>query len=589
MSGTPFVYKIQDNRESLMNFRNEMLEKKDSIKSIILDYPTVYIHCCQIDEQYEVYVGETSNIIKRTCQHYDVAKNETKDSWQKEFMKKSSELFIIGYEHFNKSLTLDIENKLMLYLTGVKCLKKIYNTRGNDQNKYYTSDEMNRVFSKVWRLLNSYNAELFSSEGIIKDSALYKASPLHKLTDEQYEVKGRIIETVRQALRKSEVGQVVFIAGEAGTGKSVLISSLFYDLVSNVEELDFEEAKCYLLVNHDEQLVVYQQIAEKLGLNKMDEDVVCKPTHFINTHPVGNMADVILVDEAHLLWTQGKQAYRGKNQLEDIKVRAKVVIVIFDEKQILRAEQYWEAKSLKKLEIEAKANHSYFELKEQLRMKADKNTVRWIRDFIDKGEIAAIPQDSNNYKIIICDTPNDLQKEIEKKASKKKTSLSRLIATFDWAYNDKKVPPNLQKYWEVSIGKWKLPWNKQLQPDKKERKQLKTLAWAEKPYTIGEVGSTYTIQGFDLNYAGVILGPSVKYRDNQVVLDWECSENRYAVQKRTMSDGSKQRFAEFLLRNEINVLLTRGVNGVYIYAHDDELRAALKKASMADRDVKVQN
>ena len=46
-----------------------------------------------------------------------------------------------------------------------------------------------------------------------------------------------------------------------------------------------------------------------------------------------------------------------------------------------------------------------------------------------------------------------------------------------------------------------------------EKRALKGLAWAEQPQTINEVGSTFTIQGFDLNYAGVILGPSVKYRN----------------------------------------------------------------------------
>ncbi|WP_235697653.1 DNA/RNA helicase domain-containing protein [Corynebacterium diphtheriae] len=35
----------------------------------------------------------------------------------------------------------------------------------------------------------------------------------------------------------------------------------------------------------------------------------------------------------------------------------------------------------------------------------------------------------------------------------------------------------------------------------------KELSWAEKPHTINEVGSIFTIQGFDLNYAGVIIGP----------------------------------------------------------------------------------
>ena len=30
--------------------------------------------------------------------------------------------------------------------------------------------------------------------------------------------------------------------------------------------------------------------------------------------------------------------------------------------------------------------------------------------------------------------------------------------------------------------------------------------WAESPHTLNEVGSTFSIQGFDLNYVGVIIG-----------------------------------------------------------------------------------
>lgn len=37
-------------------------------------------------------------------------------------------------------------------------------------------------------------------------------------------------------------------------------------------------------------------------------------------------------------------------------------------------------------------------------------------------------------------------------------------------------------------------------------------------------------------------------------------------------------YGETLLRNELNVLLTRGVNGLYVYAVDEELQNALKKA-----------
>ena len=132
----------------------------------------------------------------------------------------------------------------------------------------------------------------------------------------------------------------------------------------------------------------------------------------------------------------------------------------------------------------------------------------------------------------------------------------------------------------MMIGKWHKPWNGELKNElsKKEKRGIKDLAWAEQPQTIDEVGSTFTIQGFDLNYAGVILGPSVKYRDGKVIFDPSESRNDKAIRNRTLSDGSKKKFGEILIQHEVRVLMTRGVNGMYIYACDKELREALKKA-----------
>ena len=137
------------------------------------------------------------------------------------------------------------------------------------------------------------------------------------------------------------------------------------------------------------------------------------------------------------------------------------------------------------------------------------------------------------------------------------------------------------KYWEVIIGKWHKPWNRELesQLSRKEKRQINALAWAEQPQTINEVGSTFTIQGFDLNYAGVILGPSVKYRGGKIIFDPSESHNNKAIRNRTLSDGSKKKFGEILIQHEVRVLMTRGVNGMYIYACDEQLREALKQAA----------
>ena len=576
----PIIKQIKDSRDALDFFEKVSLPEEDEkTQDIIMNFPTVYIHNWQEAGDFEVYVGESNDIFKRTRQHYDAASDKSR--WQSKLLEKDASLFIIGHEHFNKSLTLDIENRLMHYMMSVDRVKHVYNLRDNPQTSYYPMEELDDIFGKIWVGLRKENKELFPSESAIKDSAIYKASPLHKLTKEQEKARDLIIHKVSNALKNNETRQLIFIDGEAGTGKTVLNSSTFYELYCQAEENN-RNLKCFLLVNHDEQITVYEQIAEKLGLIEKYGQVVGKPTTFINNHSKDEPVDVAFVDEAHLLLTQGKQSYRGKNQLNDIMDRARVTVVMFDENQILTTEQFWEAQILEQYRNQAKLEENHIVLKKQLRMQADPATMDWIDSFTKERRVKKIPNTFGGYAIKIFANPELLDLEIQRRAQESDSALSRVIATYDWQYSSNhKMEDQVMKYWEVLIGKWHKPWNRELESElsKKEKRDIKGLAWAEQPQTINEVGSTFTIQGFDLNYAGVILGPSVKYRDGKIIFDPTASKNEKAVRNRTLSDGTKQKFGETLIQHEVRVLMTRGVNGMYIYACDPELRAALLEAA----------
>ena len=576
----PIIKQIKDSRDALDFFEKVSLPKEDEkTQDIIMNFPTVYIHNWRESGDFEVYVGESNDIFKRTRQHYDAASDKSR--WQSKLLEKDASLFIIGHEHFNKSLTLDIENRLMHYMMSVERVKHVYNLRDNPQTSYYPMEELDDIFSKIWRGLRKENKDLFPTESAIKDSAIYKASPLHKLTKEQEKARDLIIQKVSKALENKETRQLIFIDGEAGTGKTVLNSSTFYELYCQAEENN-RNLKCFLLVNHDEQITVYEQIAEKLGLIEKYGQVVGKPTTFINNHSKDEPVDVAFVDEAHLLLTQGKQSYRGKNQLNDIMDRARVTVVMFDENQILTTEQFWEAQILEQYRNQAKLEENHIVLKKQLRMQADPATMDWIDSFTKERRVKKIPNTFGGYAIKIFANPELLDLEIQRRAQESDSALSRVIATYDWQYSSNhKMEDQVMKYWEVLIGKWHKPWNRELESElsKKEKRDIKGLAWAEQPQTINEVGSTFTIQGFDLNYAGVILGPSVKYRDGKIIFDPTASKNEKAVRNRTLSDGTKQKFGETLIQHEVRVLMTRGVNGMYIYACDPELRAALLEAA----------
>lgn len=567
----PMIKEYPYNNQGLKEL--EEGESREESK-IISRYPTVYVVNDKKKKKiYSVYVGETNNITKRTAQHlHDDPKS--REDWRELLESKTAKMYVIGHQHFNKSMTLDIENQLMLYLSSVENVKALYNRRSNDQDEYYPVNEVQDIFTQIWTQLHQKNSELFPAMDVLKDLAIFKASPFHKLTHEQLEAKNLIMERVNSSLDNDEEGQLIMVTGEAGAGKTVLLSNLFYDLVGYKKY--GHPLNVHIMVNHDEQVKVYREISKKLGI---DVNLVGKPTSFINK---GEKADVILVDEAHLLWTQGKQSYQGTNQLEDLRKLGKVVVIIFDQHQVLRSQQIVEAAQLQRMVGEALKSDNLIELKNQLRIDANESTIQWVRDLVDHQKVGKLQPDSK-YEIKVFDSPKDLENAIQIKNrsdldSHYANGISRLVATFDWTFSTGSKPSDGSLTWDVKIGDWRMPWNNQLKAKQKQSVSYRNLSWAERSETINEVGSTYTIQGFDLNYAGVIIGPSVKYRDGMIVFDPKAHANKDANQKRTLQSGKKRSFAEKLIRNELNVLLTRGVHGLYIYAVDPELREALKKA-----------
>ena len=646
-----------------------MLPENPAAESLIYGYPTVYVVYAQpdganeVDPSYIAYVGETNNIENRTSQHLK-ADPKVRPDWREfrelaENNPSSVRQFVIGHSHFNKSLTLDIENRMMQYLLGVDSIRSLNNRRTNPQGNYYTREELDEVFTRTWRKLNSLNPRLFPSERIIRDSALFKASPFHELTKAQLDAERDILESVFCARErfidaKTEFGDLILVRGAAGTGKTVLISHLFNTLLADSEDAgdssdpDAHPLQAFVLVNHKEQKNVYNQIAKKLGLQKRNDEVVLKPAQFINRRSEMTVSstgkskrdiskplekvDVALVDEAHLLLTQGNQGYSGTNMLLDIMRRAKVTIAVFDPDQILETGQQWSEQDLNELLGDSKAdgedrfepveledgskfNRASVVLTHQFRIAAGPETIKWIDDFASGRAIGSIPKEAKNidldssagdgYEIRVYDSPAKLWLAIrEKAADAGSKGLSRVLATYDWAYNGQKG--NLDSSdgaWNVELhrdeaGIWKMgldendkrgfiinddapdsdrfchPWNYQLDVSG-SASTVDDTAWAERPETIDEIGSTFTIQGFDLNYAGVIIGPSVKLRDGKLIFDSKASKNKRAVNKRS---GVKD-YSDKNLRNELNVLLKRGVHGLYLFAVDPELQSALERAA----------
>lgn len=134
----PIVRQVSYNRDGLNKLKAE--GKNPIIDRFLLQYPTVYIiHTDKKSaNRVTVYVGETSDIHRRTIQHL-VDDPSKRTDWALLSNDRNAQMIVIGHQHFNKSLTMDIENQLMLYLSGVPAIKQLNNRRTNPAKSIFYS------------------------------------------------------------------------------------------------------------------------------------------------------------------------------------------------------------------------------------------------------------------------------------------------------------------------------------------------------------------------------------------------------------------------------------------------------------------
>ena len=396
------------------------------------------------------------------------------------------------------------------------------------------------------------------------NEATDKLSPLKPLTSEQQQLVQQVLEFTTNYLKDQSTPAIFTIFGDAGTGKSVVLSHLFNE-IQTAAHVDHEsplyKTTNKFVVNHPEILKVYRQIAgDQPHLLKKD---FMRPTSLINQlDKASQTIDVAVIDEAHLLLSKPDHYnnFYHDNQLVEIIKRAKIVIIVFDQYQVLRMKSLWTPERLR--QITNQYPHAEYNLKHQFRMTASDDLIQWMNDLTD-GEIKPLPADSRqNYDFRVYDDAEEMRQAIVQR--NKEVGLSRILSTSGY-------PSTLDggKHY-IKEGRFKMPW---------DQYNFTVTPWAEIPETINEVGSIYTCQGFDLNYAGIIIGPifSQNPANNHLQIHLDKFTDVEAFKKRAELTDPKEikRLEERMLLNALNVILKRGVLGTYLYAHDSQLRATL--------------
>lgn len=530
---------------------------KDSINQInnseqFLNYPVIYV----LNSNKEAYIGETVYFKNRMRAHLKTRKNINK-------------INLIKHDEFNRSATFHLETKLINYFLGDEkyTLQNKSKTASDFTHNYFNKPYYDQqLFKELWQKL--YENQLVDHElHIIENKDIFKLSPFKELSMEQLELKEKVLDFCENNVRAStsEYGNLLVIEGEAGVGKSVVLSSIFNTIQERAEEASSSLYKTenYLVVNHEEMFKTYKGIAKQVKHLKANN--FSKPTPLVNKlQKASKKADIIFVDEAHLLLTK-PDAYNnfyGNNHLEELLKLAKVVVIIYDQDQVLKLKSLWSATTLANLKKLSRVSGEY-QLTNQFRMQANDEVLNWINAFKQK-RLLPIPHD-DHYEFKIFETLKSMHNQIKKQNTM--YGLSRVVSTFDYVHKK----DGGTYYINESNNEYKMPWNT----------TSTKYTWAEKPDTIDEAGSIYTIQGFDLNYVGVVLGPSVQYDEVQdmIVIDTSkyMDKGAYAgIEGITNVNEAKEK----IVLNSINILMKRGIKGLYIYASDEALRNKLLSDKM---------
>jgi DUF2075 family protein len=287
--------------------------------------------------------------------------------------------------------------------------------------------------------------------------------------------------------------------------------------------------------------------------------------------------DLLIVDEAHRLGQRSNQNSamqnkkftalniklfgsddKNKTQLDWIQSKSRHQLLLLDTAQSIRPGDL-PLKETNSIVEKAKSSDSWFHLASQLRVMGGNDYLEFVKEVF--SETVSLAKTFNGYDLRFFDSFTEMRSEILRLDSKH--SLSRLVAGFAWEWKTKNDP----ELFDIELEGIKLRWNQTITD------------WVSSPTSPEEVGSIHTIQGYDLNYAGVIIGKDIGYdpdlkkvflrRDDY--FDKKGKENNPVLG----IEYSDEDVLHFVL-NIYKVLLTRGIKGTFVYVCDPDLREFLR-------------
>ncbi len=494
------------------------------------NWPTVYL----LEDGKEIYIGESSNVYNRSRQHYD-----------RQERKRLKKIHIVTDEEFNKSAALDIESWLIQYMSADGQFALQNGNGGLQNHNYFDREKYEAKFEIIWEKLQKLS--LVKNDLIqIRNSDLFKYSPYKALSEDQIDVVHDLMASIFE-----KNSSIQLVHGQPGTGKTILAVYLVKRLLEHSET---SHLKVALVVPMTSLRKTIKKVFR--NIKGLSSKMVIGPSDVVKDE-----YDVLLVDESHRLQRRVNLANFASfdavnkhleldntgTQLDWILMNSKHQIFFYDKNQSVRPSDI----RIEKILALGATEHR---LNSQMRVLGGTEYLHFIDNIFELQQSAR--PDFENYDFHLYDDIHSMVSDIKKQD--KEHSLARVVAGYAWPWKTK----NDRTAFDIEIEGLKLRWNSQIHD------------WVNSPNALNEVGCIHTVQGYDLNYVGVIIGAELSYDKEKKCLIVNKDKYYDVNGKRSISDP------EELLRYIINIyktLLTRGIKGTYVYVVDEGLREYFRK------------
>lgn len=512
-------------------------DKFDQLKSYHfgLNWPVVYIQ----EGDKEMYIGQTTNVYSRSKQHYD--------NPDRARLKK---IHVLTDEEFNLSSAYDFESLLIQYVSADGIFKLQNGNGGLINHNYYEKEKYLAKLDTIWPKLQEKGL-VKQSLTEIKNSEFFKYSPYKALTEDQLMVATKL----ENSIKKGDVPAHI-VNGGPGTGKSILA---LYLLKHMKEQKETKHLKIALVVPMSGLRTTLQRVLQRVP--GMGASLVIGPSDVTKKE-----YDVLIIDEAHRLRrrvnlfnfgpydsTNKKLGlHKDATQLDWIISSSKQQIFFYDTRQSVvpgdvRPEDF------KKLKA------TQYELTSQMRIEGGDDYLRFVDDLLDLKRVGKF--ESVNYEFKMYENINQMVRDIKLRDSE--YTLARLVAGYAWSWNTKGGKDGH----DIEIDGLRLVWNST------------NIDWVNSKNSVNEVGCIHTVQGYDLNYAGVIIGPELSYDEDMRML--VVDEKKYKDINGKRSVTNPDELKQYII-NIYKTLLTRGIKGTYLYVVDEKLRNHLGQLLSCD-------